>query len=108
MEAIGEGRPGFAGGWVSSIALDRLLESIRMTRAIPPNRRRGVLQSLGYDWHPALSKGRVNNPTTIDRGKPRLFIKAKHSSLTLETPADVARAYQDAQASPLAEAVFSS
>jgi hypothetical protein len=108
MEAIEEGRPGFAGGWVSSIALDKLLESIRMTRAIPPNRRREVLQSLGYDWHPALLKGRVNNPTTIDRGKPRLFIKAKHSSLTLECPADVARAYQDAQASPLAEAVFNS
>ena len=108
MEAVEEGRPGFAGGWISSIALDKLLETIRMSRAVPPRRRREVLQSLGYDWHPALPKGRVNNPTTIDRGKPRLFVTQEHASLTLQAPAEVVRAYQDAQASPLAEAVFNS
>src|SRR5690606_1299148 len=47
IEAIEEGRQGFAGGWVSSRALDQLLSSLRKTRAIPPNKRRALMQSIG-------------------------------------------------------------
>jgi hypothetical protein len=99
MEAIGEGRPGFAGGWVSSRALDQLLESMRMSRAISPNKRRELMQGLGYDWHPALTDGRVNNPIACDGGgKPRLYIKTGgHPDTALTSPAAVAKAYQDAQ-----------
>lgn len=97
MEAIEEGRPGFANGWISSIALDRLLQQIRKAGAIPPNKRRELLQSLGYDWHPGLPGGRVNSPTLIDSGKPRLFIRQDHLARNLTSPAEIARAYEAAQ-----------
>lgn len=97
QEAIAEGRLGFAGGWVSSMALERLLQDLRAARAIPPNKRRDLLQSLGYDWHPALKGGRVNNIVPTDGGKPRLFIKKDHISANLTTPAEVVRAYEEAQ-----------
>lgn len=96
LEAIEEGRPGFAGGWVSSIALDKLLLSIR--RFIPPKKRRAVMNALGYDWHPVLVEGRVHNAIAMDDGKkPRLYIKKGHLACNLWKPADVARAYQEAQ-----------
>lgn len=97
MEAIDEGRQGFAGGWVSSKALDNLLRSMRAERQIPPGKRRDLMMSLGYDWHPALKDGRVNNVIMIDGGKPRLYIKLGHIHANLERAADVERYYAAAQ-----------
>lgn len=97
LEAAEEGRPGFAGGWVSSMALDRLLESMRMSRAIPRNKRRDLMASLGYEYHPALRDGRVNSHVSIDGGKPRLFIKRGHLAANLKGPAEVVTAYVEAQ-----------
>jgi hypothetical protein len=97
-EAIEEGRPGFAGGWVSSVALDRLLTVGRTNRAIPINKRRELLQALGYDWHPALNEGRVNNAIPMDDNKkPRLFIRSGHIHANLTTTAEVVKAYIEAQ-----------
>lgn len=109
LEAIEEGRPGFAGGWISSMALERMLQASRMARAVPHNKRRDVLQALGYDWHPALNQGRVNNVVAADGGKPRLFIKEGHISRNIESVAEVVRAYEAAQkvlSAGIAEAVF--
>jgi hypothetical protein len=98
LEAIAEGRPGFANGWVSSVAVERLLDGMRMARSIAHNKRRELLQSLGYDWHPALRDGRVNNPIPMDENKkPRLFIKVGHVNANIASPADVAKTYQDDQ-----------
>ena len=97
LEAIDEGRQGFAGGCVSSKALDNLLRSMRAERQIPPGKRRDLMQSLGYDWHPALKDGRVNNVIMIDGGKPRLYIKVGHIHANLEKAADVERYYAAAQ-----------
>jgi hypothetical protein len=97
MEAIDEGRPGFANGWVSSMALDNLLEDIRAANAIPRNKRRQLLQNLGYDYHPVLTKGRVNNIIPLDGGKPRLFVKNGHIALNLTVAGEVAKAYINAQ-----------
>lgn len=97
LEAIEEGRPGFAGGWVSSMALDRLLQHLRAQRQIPPNKRRDLLKSLGYDWHPNLKNGRVNNPVPPDNGKTRLFIRKGHIHANLTQPTEIARKYSDAQ-----------
>ena len=95
IEAIEEGRPGFAGGWVSSVALDRLLSEMKMTRAISPNKRRDLLKQLGYDWHPALDNGRTNNPIVMDGNKkPRLFIKMPSMKANILSAAEVARVYQ--------------
>ncbi|MGL5281023.1 MAG: DUF5906 domain-containing protein [Plesiomonas shigelloides] len=107
LEAIDEGRTGFAGGWVSSFALDKLIERLRADRQIPRTKRRGLMQSLGYDWHPALKDGRVNN-TIMDpcgnTGKPRLFIRHGHIHANLTSGAEVARHYAAAQGDPVAMA----
>lgn len=95
LEAIESGEPGFAGGWVSSIALGRLFERIK--RNIPPGGRRKVMQDLGYDWHPGLPDGRVPELVAIDGGKPKLFIKQGHPALALHQPGEISRHYQAAQ-----------
>lgn len=107
LEAIDEGRVGFAGGWISSMALEKLLNLLKKGGAIPPNKRRELLQSLGYDWHPALKNGRVNNTIMPDGGKPRLFILKGHISANLSTPAEAVAAYQKAQGAAVDGAVGS-
>jgi hypothetical protein len=104
LEAVEEGRPGFAGGWISSTAVERLLQSLRMGRAIPRNKRRELLESLGYEYHPALKDGRVNNVIAMDGGKPRLFIKQGHIHANLISAAEVSRHYQEAQGAPVGAA----
>ena len=97
-EAIAEGRQGFANGWVSSVALERLLNAMRATRMVPRNKRSEILADLGYIKHPALHDGRVNNPIPMDEGKKsRLFIKEGHVNMNIKTAADVARIYQEDQ-----------
>lgn len=103
LEAIDEGRCGFAGGWVSSYALDNLIEHIRAGRQIPPRKRGEVLKSLGYVLHPALRDGRCNNPVAVDGGrKPRLYIKQGHIHANLSRPAEVERHYAAAQGDAVA------
>lgn len=103
LEAIEEGRPGFRGGWVSSKALDTLLVQLRAGSRVPPAKRRDMMRSLGYDWHPALKDGRVNNALFTDGGsKPRLYVKEGHLCLNITTPSEVARQYEAAQGDPVA------
>jgi len=97
QEAIDQEVPGFAGGWVSSSALDRLLEQIGVARRIPRNKRRQLLQTLGYVWHPGLEEGRVNNPVAPDGVKCRLFIRKGHPAESITGAAAIAKAYSDAQ-----------
>lgn len=99
-EAIQEGRVGMSGGWVSSIALDTLLSMMRLNRAIPQSKREEMMKSLGYILHPSLPGGRVNNPSTIggETGrKPRLYVARGNPAVNLMRPADILRAYQEAQ-----------
>ena len=104
IEAIAEERTGFAGGWVSSVALEMLLKDLRAERAIPQNKRREVMKALGFDLHPGLNDGRVTAPISIDNfKKPRLYIRAGHLSLNCTSPGEIARMYTEAQGtSPVA------
>lgn len=107
MEAIEEGRPGFRGGWVSSKALDGLLNQLRAGSRVPPAKRRDMMRSIGYDWHPALKDGRVNNPTLTDGGsKPRLYIREGHLCLNMDSPSEVVKQYEAAQGDPVAVAAL--
>jgi hypothetical protein len=74
LEAIDQGRPGFKGGWVSSTALDVLLAQLGKGTTIPRNKRRELLESLGYTLHPALPNGRSTVNDT-DGNRPLLYIK---------------------------------
>lgn len=99
LEAVEEGRPGFAGGWISSLALDRLLDERRLAARVPQSKRRGLLRTLGYDYHPALTDGRVNNviPDPAGHGKPRLYIRSDCPAYGLMMANEVTRAYLEAQ-----------
>ncbi len=95
MEAIEAGEPGFAGGWLSSIMLDRLLDRIKAP--VPRIKRRALVEALGYRLHPGLSDGRTAGTVTPDGGKPRLFVKDGHLSLQLTNPGAIGKAYTSAQ-----------
>lgn len=97
QEAIDQDIPGFRYPWVSSIALDRLLDNIGAIRKIPPNRRRELMKSIGYDWHPALKDGRVSQVLVNEGGRPRLYIRTDHPDRNIETPSQVIKAYQEIQ-----------
>jgi len=97
MEAVEQGRPGFANGWVSSKAIDDLLDRIRVS--VPRTKRREMMQRLGYDYHPNLHDGRVNNTVQPDNAKPRLFIRQGHLVGQLTDAATIAKRYQADQAS---------
>lgn len=96
VEAIEQGRPGFAGGWISSKAVDDLLDRIRAH--VPRTKRRDLLLSLGYDYHPGLADGRVNVTVQPDNSKPRLYIRRGHIVGNITNPADIAKRYQIDQA----------
>jgi len=95
VEAVAEGRAGFNGGWLSSIMVDRLLDAIRAP--VPRNKRRAMLEQLGYILHPGLPEGRVHGLVQPDGGKPRLYVRPGHLSLQLTEPAAIAKAYAAAQ-----------
>lgn len=95
-EAVGQGLPGFCGGWISSIQLDRLLERIGVGRRLPHSKRKELLHDMGYEYHPALSEGRVNNVVLPDNGKPRLFVRKDSPARGFTTAADAAKGYETA------------
>lgn len=98
LEAVQESRPGFAGGWISSVALANMLETMRAARAIPPNKRRDLLHTLGFVQHPALPDGRMPSASIVDGGKrPRLYIKAEHPAMMLTDPGSIAKHYMACQ-----------
>jgi hypothetical protein len=96
VEAVESGRPGFANGWISSKAVDELLDRVRAN--VPRTKRREMLQRLGYDYHPHLPDGRVNNVVQPDNAKPRLFIRMGHLVGNLTDGATIAKRYQADQA----------
>ena len=95
LEAVASGRTGFKGGWISSMAFDQLLRELRVK--IPVNKRRRVLEDLGYISHPALCNGRVNNAIPVEGGKPRLYIQKTHTIGNITKASMVTRIYQEAQ-----------
>lgn len=96
LEAVATATPGFKDGWISSHAVGLLLERLRRQN-FPHNKRRAVIESLGYKLHPGLSEGRSNAPVFPDGVKSRLYIKDGHAALELKNPADIAKAYSAAQ-----------
>lgn len=94
LDAIDEGRQGFANGWVSSIALGELLDRMRKANQVPHNKRLDLMRTLGYDYHPHLRDGRVNNVSIVDNGrKPRLYVRTDSQHCAITAPAEVLRQY---------------
>lgn len=98
LEAIEEGMPGFRGGWISSMSLDGFLQGRRLAHKVPQNKRREMLKSIGYDWHPGLASGRAPSMVPMHGGKPRLFVKAGSAAAALTgRPTEIVEAYVKAQ-----------
>lgn len=97
MECVASGAMGFSNGWISSLALDRMLKEQRMDLVMPRAKRRAMLRTLGYDHHPGLRDGRstVSVPGTYD--KPVFFIRTDHHAAGLTRSADIMKAYIEAQ-----------
>jgi len=96
MEAVAQHRNGFCGGWINSMELDALLKEKRMDVTMTRAKRLDMVRSLGYDWHPALYKGR--STTAIGQARPILFIKRGHIAREVKDQAQVAQVYLKAQA----------
>lgn len=100
LEAVGREDLGFRGGWISSGALDKLLEHMGRGRQLAPNKRREMLQALGYDWHPGLAatNGRVHNAVLPDGAKVKLYVlQGSPAAAHHGGPAEIAAAYRRAQ-----------
>lgn len=100
LAATERDEPGFMGGWISSLAVDRLLDRMGKAGAVPRSRRGELLRELGYVPHPALAtnNGQMHHASPVDGArKPKLYVRADHVTLQISKPADVGRAYLVAQ-----------
>jgi len=95
IDAIEEGRQGFAGGWVSGQALDKLLETRRIRISL--NKRPDMMHALGYELHTGLPDGRTVEPVAPDNVRTKLYVRAGHLSLQLPDPVSIGKAYSAAQ-----------
>lgn len=99
-EAIAQGLPGFMGGWVSTVMLEKLLEELGLAGKITLSKRRDMLVAMGYMLHPGLPDGRVNNPVQPDGRKPQLFVLRNSPLQYMSGAAEIAKRYsQDQQIS---------
>lgn len=98
IEAIQAGRYGFCGGWISSLELDKLLQEKRMEKLLPRSKRRDVLNTLGYDWHPNLRDGRSTKGLGERQERPVLFTTKDHHINGATIGVAIAEAYEVAQA----------
>jgi hypothetical protein len=96
LEAIAQGTPGFRGGWISSTALDRILAAIGKGQVLARNKRREMLESLGYMPHPGLPEGRATTFDT-DGTRPHLFCLPDAPGAQERVPTSVMLWYQAAQ-----------
>lgn len=91
LEVIDEGRCGFSGGWVSTIALDALME--RKKFRISRHRRKEILTGFGYVKHPALANGRSPVAIPHEGGKPTLYVRKDSLQFNLKTAREVIEHY---------------
>lgn len=97
-EAIEEGRYGYKDGWLSSCMIGDLVDEKLRNEKLPRNRRRVLLENLGYIQHPGLPDGRCNTPLAKEDGrKPTIYIHtSKVEAMALQGQA-VVNAYMKAQ-----------
>lgn len=96
IEAVAQGSPGFRGGWISSSAMDRLLAGIGKGASIPRNKRREMLETLGYMPHMGLPDGRATISDT-DGTRPYLYVLQTTPGAHERNPHNVMAIYQAAQ-----------
>ena len=96
-EAIQQGRPGFAGGWISGVMLDRFLDERKLAKMAPLSARAAILSRLGYIPHPNLPQGRITVEVLPDGARSRLYVKRGHPNASFTEPGNIAAHYSEAQ-----------
>ncbi len=97
MAAVLDDKPGFVKPWISSQAVDKLLRETHLESRVPRNKRKALIESLGYVRHPQLPEGRTNNAVLPDATRTTLFVRKGHPVLELKGAATVADYYQKTQ-----------
>jgi Family of unknown function (DUF5906) len=96
LSAIRALKAGFRGGWVNMLKLHDELGRVPKTRNLAPNQENKVATDLGYEPHPGLPDGQLTVPL-IDGSHPVLYVTADHPTRSINDPAAIAAAYQEAQ-----------
>lgn len=97
IDAIEEGLPGFVGGLINSKAVMALADKMR--RSVTNNRLRSIMQSIGYDWHPALPQGRCTVVVQgAHSGKPKLYAAKDGPHWNIGEAIEVVETYNALQA----------
>lgn len=96
MEAMDEGRPGFAGGFISTTYLKNMFEELRIT--ISPARRNLILRDMGFVPHPGLKGGRPNNVIMPEGTRPVIFVRTNHPTYGYTDHHSIVEAYTLSQA----------
>lgn len=94
LEAVAEGRIGFRGNFISSVALRDTLEK---RFKISPSKLADILKGLGYIRHPALTDGRTSVATVSDGVRIRLYVKGDSLESQMEQARDVVTQYESMQ-----------
>lgn len=102
-EAIEEGRRGFTPVFVCGKALADLMLEVRRNNPYPKNKRRELMDNLGYDWHPSApekSGGRANRDIKglITMGKevprPVIYVRKGHPINELKDFSEVVNRFE--------------
>lgn len=99
LSAVESDLVGFRGGWISSIKLREYLKENRLEKYCPPNKLRAVLDSIGYDWHPALytNRGRASTIVAPEGGRPSLYALKGHTVCNIAEAYLATQNYEKAQ-----------
>lgn len=95
LEAIANEYVGFCGGWISTLALHRVVARLSRKRVS------SVMDRLGYIRHPALTDGRASRYITCDGGTPRLYVKRDSLNAQITNNVVATTVYEKAQAHAL-------
>jgi hypothetical protein len=96
MEWVDSERTGFRGGWISSAKLEDALKDAGLASRVAPNRRKAILDAIGYQLHPGLAEGKCPIELMAEGGRrPRLY--ATGSVLDLTDRNAICAAYCTAQ-----------
>lgn len=91
---------GFRSGWISSTYVDRLIANLGKSTFFSRNRKRNMMQSLGYAPHPALKDGVAPVPDT-DGSTPILYVRPDAPGSQQTDVSLVMPLYRYAQDNPL-------
>ncbi len=99
-DAITDELPGFRAGFISSSAMEKLLEKSFLHKMLPRRARRQYLDRLGYVPHPLLdaSGGRTPRQVMPDACRTTLYVKKTSNLLRITDVGALLDAYSSSQA----------